>query len=59
MVAPGMALADGYVRVERRGPASWTLVREFTSSSLVVRENGEWKLHSVRATPLPGQAKGG
>lgn len=53
MVAPDLAVADGYVRVERSGPAGWTLVREFTSSSLVVRERGQWKLHSVRANPLP------
>ena len=53
MVAPGVAIADGYVRVERAAAEGWTLLREFTSSSLVVRENGQWKLHSVRATPLP------
>jgi uncharacterized protein (TIGR02246 family) len=53
MITPDMALADGYVRVERAGDnVAWTLVREFRSNSLVVREGGEWRLHSVRAHPL-------
>ncbi len=59
MIAPDMALADGHVRVERAGPGGWALVREFTSSSLLVREGGRWKLHSVRATPLPAAATPG
>lgn len=58
MVTPDLAIADGYVRVERsEAGGSWTLVREFASSSLVVREGGRWKLHSVRANPLPAQAR--
>lgn len=59
MIAPGVAIADGYVRVERSDPGGWTLIREFASSSLVVREGGRWKLHSVRATPLPTGTKPG
>jgi uncharacterized protein (TIGR02246 family) len=59
MVAPDVAVADGYVRVERADAGGWTLVREFTSSSLVVRDGGQWKLHSVRATPLPTAATPG
>ncbi len=56
MVTPDLAIADGYVRVERAEAGGWSLVREFASSSLVVRESGRWKLHSVRANPLPAQA---
>ena len=59
MVTPDLAVADGYVRVERAEGGGWTLVREFASSSLVVREAGRWKLHSVRANPLPAQPKDG
>lgn len=59
MVAPDVAVADGHVRVERASPGGWALVREFTSSSLVVREGRQWKLHSVRATPLPTAATPG
>lgn len=57
LVAPDIAVADGHVRVERSGPDGWTLVREFANSSLVVRQGGRWKLHSVRATPLAAEAR--
>ena len=57
MVTPDLAVADGYVRVERAEAGGWTLVREFVSNSLVVRVAGHWKLHSVRANPLPAQTK--
>ena len=53
MVTPDLAIADGHVRVERAEGEGWALVREFSSSSLVIREGGAWKLHSVRAHPLP------
>lgn len=60
LVTPDLAIADGRVRVARSGPGGgWSLVREFTNSSLVVRESGRWKLHSVRATPLPGSSATG
>lgn len=57
MVTPDLAIADARVRVERAEAGSWSLVREFTNSSLLVREGGRWKLHSVRANPLPDGAK--
>jgi ketosteroid isomerase-like protein len=51
-VAPDMALADAGVRVEKQeADGSWSLVRSFRNISLVVRENGQWKLRSVRAIP--------
>jgi len=53
MVTPDLAIADAHVRVEREQNADWVLVREFVSSSLAIREGGKWKLHSVRANPLP------
>lgn len=58
MVTPDLAIADARVRVERaEAGGGWSLVREFTNSSLVVREGNRWKLHSVRANPLPDGAK--
>lgn len=57
MVTPDVAIADGYVRVERAQGSGWELMRGFASSSLIVREGGQWKLHSVRANPLPEPAK--
>ncbi|HEX8222262.1 MAG TPA: nuclear transport factor 2 family protein [Allosphingosinicella sp.] len=60
MVTGDVAIADGHVRVERAAEGGgWSLAREFTSSSLLVRDGGRWKLHSVRATPLPGAARSG
>ncbi len=54
MLDPNTAVADTYVRVERRQPdGSWALQRDFRTYSVVVRSNGEWKLRSVRASPLP------
>lgn len=51
-IAPNEALADASVRVERQdADGSWSLVRTFRNVSLVVREGGSWKLHSVRAIP--------
>lgn len=58
MVTPDVAIADGHVRVERATDGGgWSLAREFVSSTIVVRERGHWKLHSVRANPLPAAAK--
>ena len=53
MIAPGIAMADAHVRVERADGNGWALVREFSNNSLAVREGKTWKLHSVRAYPLP------
>ena len=53
MVAPGVAVADSHVLVERQEGGGWVLVRQFRNTSTVVREDGTWKLHSVRAAPLP------
>jgi len=55
MVTPNLAIADAHVRVERLKDADWVLAREFVSSSLAIREGGNWKLHSVRANPLPAR----
>lgn len=57
MVTPNLAIADGYVRVERAEAGEWTLVREFASNSVVMRDGGGWKIHSVRANPFQAQAK--
>lgn len=52
LVAPDMALADASVRVEQQqADGRWSLVRTFRNVSLAVRENGQWKLRSVRAIP--------
>ena len=53
MIGPDIAMADAHVRVERADGEGWALVREFSNNSLVVREGKTWKLHSVRAYPLP------
>jgi len=53
MVTADIAIADNHVRVERCERAQCSLVREFANSSLVVRQADGWKLHSVRAQPLP------
>lgn len=53
MVSADVAVADSHVRVERQENGAWGLVRQFRNTSTAVREAGEWKLHSVRATPLP------
>lgn len=51
-VTHDMALADAGVRVEQRqADGSWSLVRQFRNISLVIRENGRWKLRAVRAIP--------
>lgn len=55
MIAPGIAMADAHVRVEKANGSGWALVREFSNNSLVVREGESWKLHSVRAYPLPAE----
>lgn len=53
LVAPDLALADGDVRVERQeADGSWRLVRTFRSVTLAVRQDGGWKLRSVRAIPM-------
>ena len=58
MVSPEMAVADGYVRVERSGPAGWSLVREFASSSLVfVRTAGEAPFGPGHAAPGRSEAE--
>ena len=53
MVTPDLAIADGHVRVEKAEGSGWKLLREFSSNSLIIRVKGVWKLHSVRAYPLP------
>lgn len=50
MIRDDLAFADGIVRVERAGEGgTWTLMRTFRNHSVAVRENGTWRLHSVRA----------
>lgn len=54
MVTPDLALADVLVRIERdNADGSVTLLREVRNHSMVVREDGEWRLRAVRAYPLP------
>lgn len=54
MVTPDLAFADAYVRVERdNSDGTVTLMREFRNHSIVVRENGQWRMRAVRAHPLP------
>lgn len=55
MIAPGIAMADAHVRVEKADGSGWALFREFSNNSLAVREGKRWKLHSVRAYPLPAE----
>ncbi|HEY0149074.1 MAG TPA: SgcJ/EcaC family oxidoreductase [Allosphingosinicella sp.] len=54
MPRPGLAVSDAKVVVEARtADGSWKPVREFTNTSVAIREDGAWKLAAVRATPLP------
>ena len=54
MIDRDTAVADSYVRVERRQPdGNWALQRDFRTYSVVVRSKDGWKLRSVRASPLP------
>jgi uncharacterized protein (TIGR02246 family) len=54
LVGPNIAFTDSDVRVERRNPdGSHTLLRTFENHAVVVRENGDWRLHAVRAHALP------
>lgn len=54
MLDPNTAVADSYVRVERRqADGSWGLQRDFRTYSVVVRSKDGWRLRSVRASPLP------
>ena len=47
-------LTEGDVRVERQeANGAWSLVRQFRTISVAVREKESWKLRSVRAIPLP------
>lgn len=56
LVTPDIAYADAYVRVEREnGDGSFTLMREFRNHSLVVRENGRWRMRAVRAHVMPAK----
>ena len=52
MVAPDLAFADAHVRVETLQEGRWQLAREFVNHSLLRREAGGWRLHSVRAHRL-------
>lgn len=54
MIDRNTAVADSYVRVEQRqADGNWALQRDFRTYSVVVRSKGDWKLRSVRASPLP------
>ena len=54
MIDRDTAVADSYVRVERRQPdGSWALQRDFRTYSVAVRSKDGWRLRSVRASPLP------
>ena len=56
MVSKDLALADGHVRIERHAGGQVQLLNEFSTTSLLVRSGGEWKIHSVRAHPAPSRA---
>lgn len=53
MLTPDLALADAYVSVDKVTPEKGSVqVRAFRNSSVAVRENGVWRLLSVRADPV-------
>ena len=60
---PDLAVSDGRVVVQaQEADGGWKTVREFTSTSVAVREGAAWKLAAVRAQPVqpvqPAQAEG-
>ncbi len=53
IVGRDIAFADAHVRVEQLKDGKWEAVREFLNHSVLRKERGAWKLHSVRAHRLP------
>lgn len=53
LVTPDIAFADARVRVEQLKDGRWELAREFLNHSVLRKEQGAWRIHSVRAHRLP------
>ena len=59
LVSNDLALADGHVRIEKHDGTEVQLLGEFSTISLLVRSGKDWKIHSVRAHPLPAPSRTG
>jgi uncharacterized protein (TIGR02246 family) len=58
LVAPATAVSDARVAVEQQNAdGSWSVVRTFTATSVVVKEDGAWKIRTNRVRPDPAPAK--
>jgi ketosteroid isomerase-like protein len=54
MVSDNVALADARVTIELGKPnGEWQLVRVFRNNTVLRRDEGQWKIHSIRAHPQP------
>lgn len=51
-----VVLADTLVRLVRQDAQGEQTVREFSTVTVVVRRDGQWKLSGVRAYPLPARS---
>lgn len=56
VLAPDVAFADSRVALDQLQPdGSHQSIRHFSSHSVLVKREGEWKIHAVRAVPVAGR----